>query len=89
MVLPRNAPPTTDTITHSSLRVPREIVVWIYDAFDDIFEIEDDFTKYLKESCWYYSDEHFSFKYFPKQAFARKISSKLSGRFWMRKALMG
>ena len=28
-----------------------EIVVWIYDTFNYYFEIENDFTKYLKESC--------------------------------------
>ena len=27
------------------------IVVWIYDTFYNNFRIEDDFTKYLKESC--------------------------------------
>ena len=34
------------------LRVHSEIVVWIYDTFDNNFEIKNDFTKYLKESCW-------------------------------------
>ena len=28
-----------------------EIAVWISDTFDDNFGIEDDLTKYLKESC--------------------------------------
>ena len=32
--------------------VPPGIVVWNYNTFDNIFVIEDDFTKYLKESCW-------------------------------------
>ena len=31
--------------------VPPEIVVWIYDTFDRIFEIKKDLTKHLKESC--------------------------------------
>ena len=26
-------------------------VVWISDTFDNVFGIEKDFTKYLKESC--------------------------------------
>ena len=47
------------------LILPSEIVVWIYDTFDDNFEIENSFTKYLKESCSWSSDWHFSIKYFP------------------------
>ena len=39
-------------LTHQYLRVPSEIVVWIKDTFGDNFWIEDDFTKYFKESCW-------------------------------------
>ena len=31
-----------------------EIVVWIYNTFDNNFLILNDFTKNLKESCWYY-----------------------------------
>ena len=33
-----------------------EIDVCIYDTFDNGFEIENDFTKYLKESCELWSD---------------------------------
>ena len=32
-------------------RVPLKIVVWISDTFDYYFEINNDFIKYLKESC--------------------------------------
>ena len=28
------------------------IVVWIDDTFENNLRIENDFTKYLKESCW-------------------------------------
>ena len=38
------------------LRVPPEIVVGIYDTFDDNFGTENGFTKYLKESCRLCSD---------------------------------
>ena len=31
-----------------------EIVVWIYNTFDNNLSILNDFTKFLKESCWYY-----------------------------------
>ena len=34
------------------LRAPLGIVVWNYNTFANIFVIEDDFTKYSKESCW-------------------------------------
>ena len=33
-------------------KVPLEIVVWIYDTFDNNFVIKNDLTTYLKESCW-------------------------------------
>ena len=32
-------------------RVSREIVVWIYNTFDNNLEIKHDLTKYLKKSC--------------------------------------
>ena len=35
----------------ASIRVPLEIVVWIFDTFDYNFGIKNYFTKYLKESC--------------------------------------
>ena len=37
--------------THSCLRVPLEIVVCIYDTFDNNFGSGKDIIKYLKESC--------------------------------------
>ena len=40
--------PYTAGLTHSHLRVPPEIVVWINDTFDDNFKIKNHFTKYLK-----------------------------------------
>ena len=39
-------------LNHYCLRVPQEIVVWIFDTFDNNFEIKKKFTIYLKESCW-------------------------------------
>ena len=32
--------------------VPQNIVVWIYDTFDNKLEIRTNYKKYLKESCW-------------------------------------
>ena len=37
-------------------RFKLEIVVWIYDTFDNNFGIQNDFTKDLMESCWHYSE---------------------------------
>ena len=37
-------------LTYLWLRVTHEIVVCIFFTFDNNFEIENDFTKYLKES---------------------------------------
>ena len=39
-------------LTHQYLSVPPEIVVWIEYTFDDNSWKENDFAKYLKESCW-------------------------------------
>ena len=39
------------SLTHSCFRGYPEIVVWIFDTFDNNFEIKDDFTRYFKESC--------------------------------------
>ena len=44
--------------------------VWIYNTYDSNFGIENDFTNYLKETCWYYLDKCFSFNFFLKYAFA-------------------
>ena len=59
---------TTKRLLHGDMSIPLksinvlpEIVVWISDAFDD--NIEKDFRKYLKESCWSYPDKYFSIKY--------------------------
>ena len=38
------------TLSVNGLRVPPESTLWNYDTFDHIFVIENDFTKYLKES---------------------------------------
>ena len=42
-----------DTLTHliSFLKVPPEIVIWLLNAFDVNFGIENDLIKYLKECC--------------------------------------
>ena len=32
-----------------------EIVIIIFDTFDNNLQIKNDFTKYLKKSCWYNS----------------------------------
>ena len=40
------------------LRVTLEIVVCIFDTFDNNLEIKNCFTKYLNESWLYYCDEH-------------------------------
>ena len=38
------------SLTHFCLRVPLEIVVWIFDTSGNILGKENDFTKYFKES---------------------------------------
>ena len=41
-------------LTNYYLRVPPEIVVWIFDTLDNVFKIENRFTKCFKESCMYF-----------------------------------
>ena len=36
----------------NALGVILEIVIWIFDTFDNNLEIRSNFTKYSKESCW-------------------------------------
>ena len=34
------------------LEVPLEIFIWIQNSFDNNLVIDNEFTKYLEESCW-------------------------------------
>ena len=43
-------------LTQSCLKVPLEIVVWIYDTFENKLRFQNYFTTYLKESCCWWSD---------------------------------
>ena len=43
-----------EILTQKSLRVPP--VVWTYDTSDDNFGIRNDFSKLVKEICWYSSE---------------------------------
>ena len=45
---------------------PWKVVVCVFDTIDNNLKIKNAFRKYLKETCWKCSDEHFPFKYFPK-----------------------
>ena len=51
-------------------------VVWIYDAFENNFEIKHKLEKCLKKSSLLVSDEHFFFKFFFEIDFLREISPK-------------
>ena len=65
-----------------TLRVTLESVVCYSHTFENNFAIERKFSKYLKESCCLASDQHFSFKCFPENAFVSEIFPKLSGLVW-------
>ena len=64
-------------------------VVWTYGTFVNNFQIQHQFTKYLKESCRLGSEKHYSFKYFLKNTLVRKILLNLLGRFSVLQASMG
>ena len=72
-----------------TLRDPLEIIVCYSDTFQNNLGIKQKFAKYLKESCWLTSLLHFSFNYFAKIAFVRKIFPKSSGLFWPLCVLIG
>ena len=65
-----------------TLRIPLAIIVCYSHTFVNNLGIKRKFTKYLKESCCMASDQHFSFKPFPQNAFVRKIFPKSSCLFW-------
>ena len=54
--------PIKDSLNIGRKKVTLEIVVWIFDTFDNNFENENNCTKYLKESCRWCSDQDFSIK---------------------------
>ena len=49
------------------------IVVWIYGTFDYKYQVKNDITTYFNESCWWWSDEHFAFKYFPNMLLPQRF----------------
>ena len=56
-----------------AVKIPFEKIFCYSHTFLNNLVIKRKFTKYLKESCCLASDYHFSFKYFPKDAYVRKI----------------
>ena len=66
-------------LIHSCLELNLKIAVCIH---EDNFEIDYQFEKYFKESCRQSSHQHFSFKYFPKDALLKKIYLKPSDFFF-------
>ena len=68
-------------LTHLCSGVTLESVVCIFDTIEDKLEMKNGFMKSLKESCWYRSDYHFSFKYLHIYDVAWKISPISSGCF--------
>ena len=57
-------------------------IVCYFHSFESNLGMKRNFTKYLKEICCLSSNQHFSFKCFPKNAFVGEIFPKLSGLFW-------
>ena len=66
-----------------TLRVTVESIVCYSHTFENNLGIKGNLKKYLKESCWLASDQHFLFKCFPEDVFGGKIIQKLSGLFWL------
>ena len=56
-----------------TLRAPLGSIVCYPHTFENNLGIKPKFIKYLRESCCLASYKHFSFIYFPKNAFDRKI----------------
>ena len=66
-------------LTHSCFENSLTIVVCTCDTFENHFEIKQKFEKYLKGSCWFIFDLHFSFKYYLQINSVFEISPKYSG----------
>ena len=56
-------------------------IVCFSHTFENNLRIKRKFTKYLKESSFFASDQHFSFKCFPENASVGKFFIKSSGLF--------
>ena len=54
--------------------VPLEIVVCIYDIFENNYELKHEFTTYLKKTCVLCFKKHFSGRNFPINASLRERS---------------
>ena len=57
-------------------------IVCNFHTFENNLGMKRNFTKYFKERFCLSSDQHFSFKYFQKNAFVREIFPKSSVLFW-------
>ena len=57
-------------------------IVCYFHTFENNLGMKLNFTKYLKDICCMFSDQHFSFKCFQKKAFVREIFPKSSGLIW-------
>ena len=75
--IPHNGKGNTASHAHKTLNpfMPGDLaeysVVWIYDTFENNLWIKHNFTKYFKESCGWYSDQHFFLKYFLNNTLVR------------------
>ena len=58
-----------------------ELVVWIFDTFENNSRIKHIFTKYLKDSCWLESCQQHSLNYFLTNSLVSKILVNQSGYF--------
>ena len=68
-------------VNHSCLEISMTSVVCTCDTFENNFEINHKFEKYLKDSCKLVSGEYSSSKYFLEIDFNREISIKQLGGF--------
>ena len=60
-----------------TLRTPPESIVCYFHTFENNLGIKRKFKKYLKQSCYLTSGQHFSIKYFPQHAFRSKSFTKI------------
>ena len=67
---------TETSLNPFTLRAPPESIVCYFHTFENNLGIKRKFKKYLKESCCLTSGQHFSIKYFPKNAFYSKCFNK-------------
>ena len=76
IVRPLLAAMSINGLTQSYLWISLTSVVWTYGTFENALELSIYGKRYLKGSCWSFSDQHFSFKKILKNVLLERYHQK-------------